>query len=115
MKKGVIALLGLVLALQVGIGCGVGQAAAVFEVPCCGANCPFPSAAGDAACCPSQTPGAPAQAVSATTSHPSLKPVVRSIQIWVVRPALTGVEGASFSENGPPGAIKLALLCSRQI
>jgi hypothetical protein len=37
-KQGIIALLGIVLALHVGISCGVAQAAAVIEVPWCGAN-----------------------------------------------------------------------------
>jgi hypothetical protein len=114
-KKGIIALLGIVLALHVGISCGVAQAAAVIEVPCCGANCPFPSAAGGAACCEAQNSGAPAQAAYAKASHPSFQSVARYVHPCVVMPALTGVERACIFQNSLSNATKLALLCSRQI
>ena len=114
-KKGIIALLGIVLALHVGFGCGVAQAGAVIELPCCGANCPFLSAAGNAACCQTQNSSAAAQAVSLKASHPSFQSVPHYIHPCVVMPALTGVERACIFQNSPPGAVKLALLCSRQI
>jgi hypothetical protein len=41
-KKGIIALLGIVLALHVGIGCGVAQAAAVNRTPLLWSELPFP-------------------------------------------------------------------------
>jgi hypothetical protein len=110
-----IALLGFVLALHVGIGCGVVQAAAVIEVPCCGADCPFPTAAGAAACCQAQNSGATAQTVSAKASLPSFQSMAGLIHPCIVMPVLTGVERASILRNSPPGAMKLALLCSRQI
>ncbi len=115
-KRCFIALLALVVGLHAGVGCGVAQAvAAAIETPCCGGNCPFPSTTGDAVCCHAQNSGGAAQAVSAKASLPSLQAVTGSIRPRTVMPALTGVERTSLFQNSPPGAVKLALLCSRQI
>ncbi|MBF6560384.1 MAG: hypothetical protein IVW56_08855 [Candidatus Binataceae bacterium] len=118
MKKGVIALLALLLAMQVGIGCGVAQAAASLEVPCCGANCPFPSATGNAACCQAQNSERSAQAVSAKASLPSMQSLTASIHPFVALVAThepDRIAQASGFPNSPSGVTKLALLCSRQI
>ena len=113
--KGIIALLALVLALHAGFGCGVKQAGATIEAPCCGGNCPVPSVGGDAACCPAQNSGARAHAVSPKSSVPSFQPLADSIRSHVMMPALTGIEHASAFKDSPSGASKLALLCSLQI
>src|SRR5712692_7097605 len=114
-KKGIIALLTFVLALHAGFGCGRAQATAAIEAPCCGANCPVPSAAGDSACCQAQNSGATAQAASAKASLPSFQSLAGPIHPCVVMPVLTGIEQLSVFPGSPPGAMKLALLCSRQI
>ena len=114
-KRGTIALLGLLLALHVVIGCGVAQAGAVIEGSCCGANCPLPSSAGDRTCCQVENAEAPVEAFSARCSVPPLLPFVGLIQSHVVILAPNAGERVSVFQYGPPGAVKLALLCSRQI
>lgn len=114
MKKGILALLAFVLGIHAGFGCGSARATAAIEAPCCGANCPVPSA-GHSACCQAQNPGAAAQAVSAKANRPSFQPLADSIHPRVVMAELIGIERVSIFQNSPPGAMKLALLCSRQI
>jgi hypothetical protein len=114
-RKAIIALLALVLALHVGFGCGMAQAAAAIKAPCCGANCPVPSSARDRACCQVQDSGAVAEVVSGKPIIPSLQPLAGSIHCAVVMPTLSSFERASVFQNSPPGVTKLALLCSRQI
>jgi hypothetical protein len=70
-KKGVVALLALVLALYAGFSCGIGQAVAAIQAPCCGDSCPMSSAAGDAVCCLTQDSGA-AQVVSEKSRRPGV-------------------------------------------
>jgi len=114
-KKGILALIALVLALHAGLGCGIAQArVASIEAPCCGANCPVPSSVGDRACCQVQNSDAAAEAISGSPSTPSLQPLVGSIHPSLVMPA-TGFKQASIFVGSPPGVVKLALLCSRQI
>lgn len=115
MRKAIIALLALVLALHVGFGCGTAQAAAAIKAPCCGANCPVPSSANDRACCQVQDSGAAAEVVSGNPSMPSLQVLAGSIHFVAVMPTLSGSERVSIFQNSPPGATNLALLCSRQI
>ncbi len=43
------------------------------------------------------------------------QPLADSIHPRVVMAELIGIERVSIFQNGPPGAMKLALLCSRQI
>lgn len=112
-KKGIFALLALLLALQASFGCGMAQADAAIKAPCCGANCPVPSSAGDGACCQVQNSSAAAEAVSAKPNVATLQPFAGSIQAYEVTPVITRFELASAAN--PPGAAKLALLCSRQI
>jgi hypothetical protein len=114
-RKAIIALLALALALHVGFGCGMAQAATAIKAPCCGANCPVPSSAGDRACCHVQDAGTVAEVVSGKPILHSLQPLAGSIHFAVVMPTLSSFERASVFQNSPPGATKLALLCSRQI
>lgn len=114
-KKGILALLALVLALHASFGCAMAQAETVLTAPCCGPNCPVPSSAGDRACCQVQNSGAPARAVSAKPSIPCFQPLTVLIPWYVLTPAPTVLERASVFEASPPGPAKLALLCSRQI
>jgi len=111
-----IALLALVVGLQASVGCGVARAvAAAIETPCCGENCPFPSAAGNAACCEAENSGGTDQGVSVESSIPSFQALAASIHPFLAMPALSALERASVVQYSPPGAVKLALLCSRQI
>jgi hypothetical protein len=114
-KQGMFALLALLVALHAGFGCGVALAGVAIQAPCCGVNCPVPSSAGDHACCQAQNSGAAAEALSAKPSLPSLLPLVALVRSYVVMPALTGFEQAPVFQNSPPGTVRLALLCSRQI
>jgi hypothetical protein len=41
-KKGMFALLALLVALHAGFACGMAQGAVAIKAPCCGANCPVP-------------------------------------------------------------------------
>jgi len=114
-RKAIIALLALALALHVGFGCGMAQAATAIKAFCCGANCPVPSSPGDRACCHVHDSGAVAEVVSDKPIIPSLQPLAGSIHFAVVMPTLSSFERASVFQNSPPGATTLALLCSRQI
>jgi hypothetical protein len=114
-KKGIFAMLALVLIVHAGFGCGVARAEAGIATPCCGPNCPFPSSAGDRACCEMQNSGDTEEVVSAKPSIPSFQPLAGSIRPYVVMRALSGFERASALQHSPPRAAKLALLCSRQI
>jgi hypothetical protein len=115
--KGLIGLLGLVVALHAGIGCGVVHAAAVVEAPCCGQNCPMGSAVGQSACCHAQDSGTNTQEISRTSLPPAVQPSVGIMPVLVVMPSgRTGIEKTLLHQGiSPPGAAKLALLCSRQI
>jgi hypothetical protein len=114
-KKGILALLALVLALHaVGVTCGILQAEAGIKAPCCGSNCPVPSAAGDRACCQIQDSSAAAEALSAKPNISLFQPFAGLIQPCAM-PVITRSERASVFQVSPPGAAKLALLCSRQI
>jgi hypothetical protein len=114
-KKGMFALLALLVALHGGFGCGMAQAGVAIKAPCCGANCPVPSSASDPSCCPAHNSGAAAEALSAKASLPSLQPLARSILLCAAIPPLSAFEQVSVFQSSPPGAVKLALLCSRQI
>jgi hypothetical protein len=114
-KKGIFALLALLIALQAGFGCGVALAGLAIKAPCCGANCPVPSSAGDRTCCQVQNSGAAEETLSAKPSVPPLQALGTCVHSYVVMPGLTIFERASVFQNSPPGAVKLALLCSRQI
>lgn len=114
-KKGFVALLVLALALYAGFGCATPQAEAAIKAPCCGPNCPVPSSAGDQTCCQVQNSSTPALVVSANASLSSFESPAGSIHACVVTPALAGIEQTSAFPESPPGAVKLALLCSRQI
>jgi hypothetical protein len=113
-KRGIIALLALVLVLQASLGCGMAQAETAIKAPCCGLNCPIPSAAADRACCQVRSSGAPVKALSAKPGLPSFQPLVVLIHQSVMMAAPAWFEQASIS-HPPPGATQLALLCSRQI
>jgi hypothetical protein len=113
-KKGLLALLTLVLALHAGIGCGVAQAAAAIKAPCCGNNCSIGSAIGESACCHAQDSGATAQEVS-RPSIPAVQPLLGVMRVFVISPARAAIEQVFQFQGSPPGATKLALLCSRQI
>jgi hypothetical protein len=114
-KQGMFALLALLVALHTGFGCGVGLAGVAIQAPCCGVNCPVPSSAGDHACCQVQESGGAAEVVCGKPSVPSLQPLAGPINCAVMMRALTGFDQASVFQNSPPGTVKLALLCSRQI
>ena len=113
-RKGIIVLLALVLVLHAGFSCGVGQAVAAIEAPCCGESCPMSSAAGDAACCQTQDSCAAAQVVSGKPYMPSFPTLAGILGPCLTTPELSGIVQASLF-HAPPEALKLALLCSRQI
>ncbi len=113
-NKVLLALLALVLAVHAGIGCGVAQAALAIEAPCCGKSCPVGSAIGESACCHAQDSGAAAQEIS-RSSIPAVQSLVGLMRLSVISPVRTAMEQASLFQGSPPGAAKLALLCSRQI
>jgi len=113
-NKGLLILLAFVFALHAGIGCGVAQAAPVIEAPCCGNHCPMGAAIGESACCHAHDSGVAAQEIS-RSSLPSVHPLVGLMPVSVMSPARTVVEAACLFEAGDSGAVKLALLCSRQI
>jgi hypothetical protein len=111
-KKGMFALLALVVALHAGLACGMVHTELAIKAPCCGANCPAPSSAGNRVCCQAQNSGAAAEALSAKASVPPLQPLAGLHRLYVV---ISAFEEASVFQSSPPGAVKLALLCSRQI
>jgi hypothetical protein len=119
MKVGFPALITLVLALHASIGCGVVQAAAVIKAPCCGNNCPLGSLTGETSCCPTQNSGAAVQEVSKASTRP-VPPLLGFMRVFVTS-AMRAANRQAFQfqasqfQDSPPGAAKLALLCSRQI
>jgi hypothetical protein len=114
-RTGIIAVLVLVFALHAGLSCGVGQAIATIEAPCCGDRCPTPSAGGDKSCCQRLDSSLTAQVASAKPHMPSLPTMGGMLSPSLALPALSGIVQTSASWTSPPGALKLALLCSRQI
>ena len=88
--KGSITLLALVLALHVGIGCGVVYAAPAIEAPCCGQNCPMGSAVGPLAWCYAQTSGVAAQEI-ARPSIPTVQVLVSLVHVVVLASAQRGI------------------------
>jgi hypothetical protein len=116
-KKGILAMLAVMLVLHASLGCGISRAETLLiKAPCCGANCPVPSSVGDRACCQGQESGAAAaEAVSAKPTLPSLQLLAVLIHKSALMPAPVGFEWASVLQATPLGATKLALLCSRQI
>jgi hypothetical protein len=67
------------------------------------------------ACCQAQHWGSAALLVSAKRGTTSLQtPAIRARQ-FVAMPVRGGTEQVLVVEAGPPGVVKLALLCSRQI
>ena len=113
-NKALLVLLALVLALHASIGCGAAQAALTIQAPCCGSNCPVGSVVGGSACCHAQDLGATAQEIS-RSSIPAVQPLAGLLRVFVISPARTATEQAFQFQGSPPGAAKLALLCSRQI
>src|SRR5260370_10986923 len=83
-KKGMFALLALLVALHAGFACGMAQGAVAIKAPCCGANCPVPSSAGDRGCCQAQISGAAAAAISANASLPPLHLVTPSLLLYAL-------------------------------
>jgi hypothetical protein len=115
-KKGILAMLAVMLVLHASLGCGISRAETLLiKAPCCGANCPVPSSVGDRACCQGQESGAAAEAVSAKPTLPSLQLLAVLIHKSSLMPAPVRFEWASVLQATPLGATKLALLCSRQI
>jgi hypothetical protein len=114
-SKGIVAFLVMLIALHtVGLSCDMAQAQTAIKAPCCGPNCPVPSSTGDRACCQAQTSPQAAEAPSAKASvNPSQAFVW--IQALAVMPVMTEAERPCDFQNGPLGAARLALLCSRQI
>jgi hypothetical protein len=113
-NKGLLALLALVLALHVSIGCGAVQAAATMEAHCCGQNCPMGSSVGESECCHAQDSGAAAGEIS----RPSIRAVhllVGLLPALIIRSARIAIVQTCLFQGSPPGAARLALLCSRQI
>ena len=113
-RKGLLALLALVLALHAGISCGVAQAALAVEAPCCGNHCPVGSSIGESACCHAQDSDAAAQEVS-RPSVPTAHPLIGMAYASVKSPARSVLGQASLFQASGSGAAQLALLCSRQI
>src|SRR6516164_2365573 len=117
-KKGLLALLALVvvlaLALHVGIGCGAVQAAVTMEASCCGNNCPMGPSVGASACCNSQDSESTSEEVS-KPSVPGLHPLVGLTRALIIPTARLPIEQICLFQGSPPGAAKLALFCSRQI
>jgi hypothetical protein len=115
-RKGFLAFLALVIALQtVGLNCGTAPAQAAIKAPCCGPNCPVPSSTTDRACCQVQTSPQAAEAPSAKPSVSPSQAFALPIQALTIMPAMAQFEQPRDFQNGPPGAARLALLCSRQI
>ena len=113
-NKGLLVLLAFIFALHAGIGCGVAQAALVIEAPCCGNHCPMGAAVGESACCHAQDSGTAAQGIS-RSPIPAIHPLIGLMRVSIVSPARTLVEAACLFQAGGSEAVKLALLCSRQI
>jgi hypothetical protein len=114
-KKGLLALLMLVLALQtVGFSCGIAEAGVTIKAPCCGANCPVGSSSAGRTCCQVHD-SIGAEALSAKPSVVPFQPPVGSIQNYAAMSLLMRFERPSVFQASPPGATQLALLCSRQI
>lgn len=115
-KKAILALLAIVLALHaVDLSCGIAQAQAAVRIPCCDASCPLSSAPAHRTCCQVRNPRATAGTLSARPGVPSLQPLAGPIESYAVLPVTTAFRPASSLPAGPPGAARLALLCSRQI
>jgi hypothetical protein len=114
-KKGILVLLALVLALRAGFACSMAQAEAAVKAPCCGPTCPVPSSAADRTCCQQQGSGSLAEALTAKPEVPSSQPLIGLIHPHVVVPALNVLGRETLLQSSLPGAAKLALLCSRQI
>ena len=113
-NKGLLALLMLVLALHASVGCGVVQAAATMEAPCCGQNCPMGFSVGESACCHAQDSGVAAEEIS-RPSIPVVHPSVGLMPTLIVRSARIPIKQTCLFQGSSPGAAQLALLCSRQI
>ena len=114
MNKVLLTLLVLVFALHAGVACGVAQAGTVMEAPCCGNNCPVGSAIGESACCHAQDSTASGQGILGSV-FPAIRPLVGPMHASVAGPTPSSLEHTFLFQGGPPGATKLALLCSRQI
>src|SRR5438876_9410412 len=95
MRKGLIALLALVLTLHASIGCGVVQAAAAMTAPCCGQNCPIGAAVGESACCHAQDSGMTAQEIS-RPSVPAVQLLVGLMPGFVITSAPTATQQAGL-------------------
>ncbi len=114
-KKGLLALLMLVLALQTGgFSCGIAETSATIKAPCCGANCPVDSSSADRTCCQVQD-SIGAEALAGKPSVVPFQPFVGSIRNYAAMPLLMRFERPSVFQASPPGAAQLALLCSRQV
>jgi hypothetical protein len=68
-KKGLLALLMFVLALQTGgFSCGIAEAGATIKDPCCGGNCPVVSSSAGQTCCQAED----STGVAALSAKPSI-------------------------------------------
>lgn len=86
-----------------------------IEAPCCGGNCPFPSETSNMGCCQVRHWGSAALLVSAKPGTTSVQTPAIPVRQFVAMPVRGGTEQVLVAEAGPPGVVKLALLCSRQI
>ena len=112
-KKGILACLALLVALHAGFGCSVTGAAAAVET-CCGKNCPMCSTVGERACCHTQDPSATSQMISARPSLPTSQPSAVLMPACVILATRSGSQALVF-RDATLRAVKLSLLCSRQI
>ena len=110
-----LALLGLVLVLPIGLGCRVSLAAVAIKAPCCGPNCPIPSSAGEGSCCEQSASRSTVENVSPKPHVPSLAVFTGLIFSHLVVPGPSPFGQPPCVDGSPPGVARLALLCSRQI
>lgn len=115
-RKGFLAFMALMIAVHtVSLTCGMARAEAAIKAPCCGPNCPIPSSTGDRACCQVQTSPAAAEAPSVRPRIGPSQAFAVSIEAHAVMPVMAEFERLCVFQDSPPGATRLALLCSRQI
>ena len=119
MKRSVMLLLTLVLLFHVGTNCSALQPGMSISSPCCGAKCPMSPSHANGPCCEIQesSPDAQITATKPDLVPPSLRSylVERAPQAIVSLLASVVVGGSATFNASPPGAVKLSLLCSRQI
>ena len=112
-------LLALVLLFHAGTNCSAMQAGMSITSPCCGAKCPMSPSRGNGACCELQdsSPDAQITATKLDVVPPSLSysSIGRAPHPIISLLASIVVSHSGTFNSSPPGAVRLSLLCLRQI